>query len=338
MQKAADRAPGVPTDLRAPAPCRARAARPGWAVAGLLTLGACSGAAPAETVGSRAEQTIQDALASAEPWVRAETTRLLGVARGRVAPAALRAALDDPHAMVQTAAVEALLRAGDPAVEEVAMTRLVAGTEEQRAQILSAIAASARPTFREAAIRRAMLDLSPVVQVQALDLAQQYELAFSANDLGRLVQHEDLRVADAAFKTLASADAQGAMDTLLRGLRDTTPATRTRALRMARFLPTANVWPMMRSLAAEESDAATRRLALVCLGNLGDPTAEDGLREVVLTGAAPDAADALRALARIPTPRATDQPLVHRRDPRPTMSTICFTSVHATAWTPPNIV
>ena len=223
MQKAADRAPGVPTDLRAPAPCRARAARPGWAVAGLLTLGACSGAAPAETVGSRAEQTIQDALASAEPWVRAETTRLLGVARGRVAPAALRAALDDPHAMVQTAAVEALLRAGDPAVEEVAMTRLVAGTEEQRAQILSAIAASARPTFREAAIRRAMLDLSPVVQVQALDLAQQYELAFSANDLGRLVQHEDLRVADAAFKTLASADAQGAMDTLLRGLRDTTP-------------------------------------------------------------------------------------------------------------------
>ncbi|MCB9532202.1 MAG: hypothetical protein H6700_10585 [Myxococcales bacterium] len=281
----------------------------------LSFVAACGGSEPPPDYIERSRQQIQAALHSDEPWVRAETVRLLGLTNG-VERAALRAALDDDSVIVRTAAIEALLRSNDPAVEEAALAQLIAGTEAQRIQLLELIAQTARPEFREQTLRRALVDLSPSVQLSALRLTVRHGVSLGIEDVSRLLSHSDARVADAAFEALVALDAQEAMEVMLRGLRDSSAPARLRAMRQARLLPTANVWPMMRSIAARSSDPTERRLALVALGNLGDPTAEQPLRDYVLGLQGAEAAEALAAISHIPTARAANQPLVHRRDPR----------------------
>ncbi|MFT6397817.1 MAG: HEAT repeat protein [Bradymonadia bacterium] len=228
----------------------------------------------------------------------------------------LEEALDDGSAVVQTAAIEAMLRMGERSVETPALSRMIAGTAEQRLQLLDLIVETGRPQFRDDIILRALRDLNARVQVRALELAVEIGTELGLDELRRLIEHDNTDVAVQAFLTLAHFDRSGALDLVLTGIRSTDESQRGRALEFARHLASASLWPTMRAYAAQEDDLSAQRLALIVLGHLGDPSAELPLRDILLAAEPELAAAALGALSHIPTQRAMDQPLRHRRDPR----------------------
>lgn len=286
-----------------------------WLAAASLAAACGGGGREADPV-TRATEQVRAALSSDREWTRAETIRLLGVIGTPEFRAPLEAALDDPSPIVQTAAVQALLQLGARAVEEPTLSRMVSGTETQRLQLLDLVASAGRGDFRAEMITRASRDVSPRVQVSALRHAMATGTRLGAAELNRLVAAEDEEVAEIAFVALAEFDRNAALDLALRWVRSGDPRERQRGMRLARHLSSPSLWPMMRSYALQEQDTNERRFALLVLGHLGDPSAEEPLRDILLSAQPDQAAQALSALSHIPTPRARDQALVHRRDAR----------------------
>lgn len=260
---------------------------------------------------------VQDGLTSQHEWLRAETVRLVGIVGVDDFTSEVEGALDDGSAVVQTAAIEAMLRMGERSVETPALSRMIAGSEDQRLQLLELIAETGRPQFRNDVILRALRDLDARVQVRALELAIQIGTELGLDELRRLIEDDDSDVAAQAFKTFVHFDRSGALDLALSRIRSTDTEERGRALEFTRHLASASLWPTMRAYADQDDDVNAQHLALIVLGHLGDPSAELPLRDILLGSEPALAAAALEALSHIPTQRALDQPLRHRRDPRP---------------------
>ncbi len=259
---------------------------------------------------------MREGLSSQHEWLRAETVRLVGVVGVDDFTSDIQESLDDGSAVVQTAAIEAMLRMGERSVEAPALSRMIAGSEDQRLQLLELIVETGRPQFRNDVILRALRDLDSRVQVRALDLAMGTGTELGLDELRRLIEDDDDDVAAQAFITFAHFDRSGALDLVLEGIRSTEDEDRGRALEFSRHLASSSLWPTMRAYANQDDDLNAQRLALIVLGHLGDPSAELPLRDILLSSEPPLAAAALGALSHIPTQRALDQPLRHRRDPR----------------------
>lgn len=289
-----------------------------------LTCASACGPGDVPTSTELADTTVRAALGSDREWIRAETIRLVGTHAAAAYGDAIEAHLEDPSAMVQTAAVEALLRTGDRDVETVALQRLVSGSVEQRIQLVELIVRVGRQGFRNDVLGRALRDVSPRVRVAAMRHAVAANIRLGAAELERLLTADEADVATEALRTLAHFDEDAALDFVLTSLRSSNPLTRSRTLSLARHVPTPSLWPVMRHIALDDPTSAASRQALIVLGHLGDPLAEESLRAIVLGTDADAAAEALLALGRIPTERATDQALVHRRDARPAVRRAAF--------------
>ena len=263
-----------------------------------------------------AGENVRGGLSSEHEWLRAETVRLIGVAGIDDFSDELQGALGDGSPVVQTAAIEAMLRMGARSVEDPALSRMISGSEDQRLQLLELIVETGRAQFRNDIILRALRDLSPHVQMRALELAIQTGSELGIDELRRLIEDDDVRVAAEAFITFAHFNRSGALDLALAGMRSNESEARARALIFARHLASSSFWPTMRAYADQADDEVARQLALVVLGHLGDPIAEQPLRDILLAAEPAIAASALEALSHIPTRRAIDQPMRHRRDPR----------------------
>ncbi len=293
-----------------------RIRRIAWPLA-LAFVFACGNDEPDLSPHDRAVATVTDALASDHEWLRAETVRLIGELGTADFTGELQAALHDPSPLVQTAAVEVLLRRDLRSAEESAMAQLVSGPPAQRARLLELVVHTGRAEFRTDVLLRALRDTDRSVQIAALRHAIATNTHFGIDEFQRLMNDEDATVSAEAFLALMHFERLAALDLVLTMLRSSTQAERDRGLRFARHLNSANLWPMMRALATQTENPETRQLALMVLGHLGDQTVEEDLRVLVLSARDHVAADALRAISHIDTPRARDQPLIHRRDSRP---------------------
>lgn len=288
----------------------------GTALLAGLILGACGGDEVVLTPTEQARQTVVEGLRSDHEWLRAETIRLIAELGTTDFRSDVEAALSDPSPVVQTAAIEALLRLGDRSVESQALARLVSGTPEQRLRLLELIVDTGRAEFRAEVLLRALRDTSGAVQRAALAHAVATETPVAFDELNRLINGTDEEVASEAFRTLVHFERVTALDLVLDLLRSNTQTERDRGLRFARHLNSANLWPLMRSLAAQSEDPDSRRRALLVLGHLGDRIAEEPLRDMVLSARDEVAAEALTALSHIDTAAARNQPLTHRSDAR----------------------
>lgn len=285
------------------------------AMAGSGVLSACGGATEEASPGERASAILEEGFAERSPWIRAETIRLVGEARLEAFRPYVQAALEDESELVRTAAVEAMLRWQDPGAQEAALAGLVGGSVAQRVELLTLIVTTTDGRFRAEALQRSLRDVSPAVRLAALDHLRHLNLQPPQSDLQRMIDGDNPTLADRAFAELVRTNRGAATAIVLRELRSSDREVRDRGLRFARHLPLPELWRPMRSY-AEDGESHRRAAALVVLGHLGDPWAEEGLRQVVLGGNDETAAEALRALAHIPTDTAREQPLQHRRDAR----------------------
>lgn len=295
---------------------RSFAARLRCSVALLVAaIAACGGGDAEPTDAQLAETTISQGLRASSPWIRAETVRLVSAASLSEFAPQLESALADPSPLVQTAAVEALLRLGDASAQETALAGLLSGSAEQRIELLNLIVVSTRGSYRREAIERSVRDVDATVRAAALDHLRDIGGTLSSNELQRMTEDDDAGLADRAFRELARLDRDAALDLTLRGMRSNALRERMRAMHFARHLAVPELWPAMRSYVAV-GDETEQSMAMLVLGHLGDPSAEEALRQQVLGGQGSDAARALLALAHLPTESARRQAIVHRNDPR----------------------
>ncbi|MFT4703068.1 MAG: HEAT repeat protein [Bradymonadia bacterium] len=281
----------------------------------------------------RAALVLEEALSHENNWVRAETVRLLADAEFDAAKPQIRAALDDADPLVESSAVNALLRMGDSEANERALTGLMTGSDVRRLELLEDVVHNTRGRFRSEALARSLRDPSAVVRLRALDHCVQMNLEPDVADINRLVRGEDREVRQTAFRVLVRLDREAALAMVLTDLRGSDGERRDDALSLSRYLAVPSLWPTMRSFATHGDDAQ-RGLALLVLGHLGDPWAETSLVSVISTGAATEAAAAasLIALARIPTSSAQARAMLYRRDPRPEVRAAAFEALrHVTA-------
>ncbi len=278
---------------------------------------ACGGDEPSQALDARAwaSPVIEQGLTDRDPWIRAETVRLVGLLQDRRWAARLRDTLTDPSPLVQNAAVEALLKLGDDQAENATLNLLVSGTTEQRAQLVDLVAGAAEGDFRRQAIERSLRDTAPAVRAAAVRAIAAHNVRVSLDTLDHLVDDADVRVADEAFTWLATQQPDRARDAAMQRLRSDEPATRQRGIALARHLASADLWPAMRSYAVSGSES-DQRMAVLFLGRLGDPLAEEPLRQLVLSADSQTAAFALDSLSYIDTPRAQEQARRHRNDAR----------------------
>ena len=293
---------------------RPAAARAALGLTALLWAG-CAGGVGEPTDAERAEETIQQGLSAESPWMRAETVRLLSsTALDAFAPQ-LTEALNDASPLVQTAAVEALLRRGDEDAQATALAGLLTGSPEQRMELLTLIVVSTRGAYRREAIERAARDVDARVRAAALDHLREIGGALASDQLLRMTEDEDAELADRAFRELARLHREDALELTLEGMRSSDAGERAGAMHSARHLAVPELWPAMRSYVALGDDTE-RNMAYLVLGHLGDPSAEVSLRQLALSADADRAAQALSALSHIPTESARAQALMQRDDPR----------------------
>lgn len=288
-------------------------------------LWACSSDDAVEAFDARAwaEPIIEQGLTDTDPWVRAETVRLVGLLDERRWIARLQETLTDPSPLVQNAAVEALLRVGDSQAENATLNLLVSGSSEQRAQLVYLVAGVAEGDFRRQAIERSLRDTDSLVRAAAVRAIAEHGVRVSAETLVHLVDDADIRVADEAFTYLASLQPDRARDAAMERLRSDDPETRQRGIALARHVASADLWPAMRSYAVAGSES-DQRMAVLFLGRLGDPLAEEPLRQLVLSAESQTAAFALDALSHIDTLRAQEQARRHRNDARVPVRSAAF--------------
>ena len=191
--------------------------RPGvfvLAAALLASLLACGGEEASDTLDARAwaSPVIEQGLTDRDPWIRAETVRLVGLLQDRRWAARLRETLADPSPLVQNAAVEALLKLGDDQAENATLNLLVSGTTEQRAQLVDLVAGAAEGDFRRQAIERSLRDTAPAVRAAAVRAIAAHNVRVSLDTLDHLIDDADVRVADEAFTWLATQQPARARD------------------------------------------------------------------------------------------------------------------------------
>lgn len=280
--------------------------------------GGCAGqeADEAPLSGTEVAAPILDAAqANPEPWVRAETARLLGATGDPSVRVRLQHALRDPSPLVQNAAIEAMVTIGDADAETSALSRLVAGTRDQKLQLLDLLLASDSDELRTEALRRALRDADATVRVRALDLAIQRGVQLDMAEIDRLLDAEDPAIVNVAYRLLVDRDPARATRLVLTRMRDADASVRASGLALARHLALPELWPTLRSWSRGD-DSAARTASLLALGRLGDPEAEEGLRSIVLSGASEEAAAALEALSWIESTRAREQAGRMRSDTR----------------------
>jgi hypothetical protein len=275
----------------------------------------CGGGEPVADAPSEAASVIAEGFADVSPWVRAETIRLVSAARLDAYQPQVRAALEDESALVRTSAVEAMLRWQDAGAEEAALAGLVTGSSAQRVELLGLIVQNTGGRFRAEALQRSLRDSDTGVRTAALDHLERLRIAPPRGDLERMVDSEDVALQERAFAELARVDEGAAMTRVLGDLRASDADRVARGLRLAKHLPLAELWRPMRSYAMHGS-TSERASALVVLGHLGDPWAEAGLRQLMLGSTDAAAAEALVALAHIPTESAARKALAHRSEAR----------------------
>lgn len=258
---------------------------------------------------------LEAAFANPEPWVRAETARLLGATGDPSVRDQLQQALRDASPLVQNAAIEAMVTIGDEEAETAALSRLVAGTRDQKFQLLDLLLSSESASLRTEALRRALRDADATVRVRALDLAIQRGVELETNEIDRLLESDNPEIVTVAYRLLVSRDPARATRLVLTRMRDPEATVRATGLALARHLALPELWPTLRSWARGD-DTEARTAALLALGRLGDPEAEEGLRNIVLSGASAEAAAALEALSWIESTRAFEQAGRMRSDTR----------------------
>jgi HEAT repeat protein len=261
---------------------------------------------------------LDAAMANPEPWVRAETARLLGETGDPSVSARLQDALRDPSPLVQNASIAAMVMIGDADAATTALSRLVAGTRDQKLQLLGLLLDNENEPVRDEALRRALRDADVVVREHALDLAIERSVPLESAEVDRLIESEESIIVTVAFRLLVARDPARATRLVLTRMRDAEPRVRASGLALARHLALPELWPTLRSWSRGD-DMDARTAALLALGRLGDPEAEEGLRNIVLSGTADEAAAALDAIAWIDSPQAREQAGRLRNDSRTTV-------------------
>lgn len=286
-------------------------------VSAILALGACGSNTDEQVVDARGltEPIIESALTDSNEWVRAEAVRLVGQVPERVAEAEYARFLNDPSVLVRSAALEALLKAGSPAARDSAMRGLVAGTPQQRIQLLDLVADSTNDALKRDALLQAIRDSSPEVRRAAIERLERARVALTSEYTERLLGDSDPSVVEAMVGHLARTSPEAATTAVLTRLRNADAAVRADGMMLASSLSVPALWPQMRSL-ARRGTPEQRTRAILALGRLGDPTVESDLRNMVLNGSADEAARALDALSHVDTTEARQQPARHRRDNR----------------------
>jgi HEAT repeat protein len=293
-------------------------------VVGVLWLGLVASACDSAEVPAQTEQPLHEVMDEAlregvgaeNPWIRAETLRLMALSSSPEWVDTLREGLQDPHPIVRLMAIETLLPGGDTEAQSAALTLLVQGDAEAKSRLLDLILSSGTPEFQADAASMLLRDGSPEIRRSTLLHIQAQVVAIEPALREQLLHDLDTRVADAAFEWLVTADPAAALERVQTGLRSSDADIRAQALEFSHHLATADLWPTMRAYL--RAGDPQRRFAAECvLGQLGDPSVEEALRTVILTGSASDAALALRSISRIRTERAQTQVERQIDDPRP---------------------
>lgn len=299
------------------------------AVSGLASVGAC-GADPAPTQPATQALTsvdldalIDNSLAHDEPWLRAETVRLLGLSPDPSHGAKLRSMLQDRSVLVQNACLESLVAQGSQQAENAVLDTMIRGTSTQKIQLLDLLFQRGTQRLRQEAVQRALRDVDVSVRLSAIRRMTQARVAIPSNEVERFLVDSDSSIRFAAFAHMAATRPTEALDEVLRRLRAADLAQRRTGLEFGAILPAPDLWPLMRSVATR-GETNDRVLAWRVLGTMGDPIAEDPLRNMVLTADDEEAARALTALTAIPSERAHAQAGRHRRDPRPAVRRAAF--------------
>ncbi|MBU6162615.1 MAG: HEAT repeat domain-containing protein [Myxococcales bacterium] len=290
---------------------------------GALWLGYSTTACEAEEVVAQVDQPLAEVMAEAlrdgveadNPWIRAETLRLMALSGSPEWVATLRAGLQDAHPMVRVMAIEALLPAGDAEAQSVALTLLVQGDADAKSRLLDLFLSRGTTEFQAHASAMLLRDGAPEIRRSTLLQIREHGVAIEPALREQLIHDLDTRVADAAFGWLVTADPAAALDRVQTGLRSSDTDVRRRALEFSRHMATADLWPTMRAY-LRAGDSQSRFAAECVLGQLGDPSVEEALRTVILTGSASDAALALRSISHIRTERAQTQVERQIHDPR----------------------
>lgn len=258
---------------------------------------------------------LQEAITAENPWIRAETLRLMSLSGAPEWRDTLRAGLQDAHAVVRASAIEALLPAGDAEAQAAALSLIVQGDSQAKSRLLDLILVKGTPEFRVHAASTLLRDRSPEIRRATLLHIRDIGLPLDPALREQLINDSDNGVADAAFAWLVAVDSAGALERVLTGLRSSDADRRAKALEFSRHMATADLWPTMRAY-LQSGDSQSRFAAECVLGQLGDPTVEEALRTVILTGSEGDAALALRSISHIRTERALTQVERQIDDPR----------------------
>jgi HEAT repeat protein len=261
------------------------------------------------------ERALDEGVSAENPWIRAETLRLLSLSGAPEWRGTLQAGLQDEHPIVRALAIEALLPSGDADAQSAALELLVQGDREAKSRLLDLILANGTAEFQSHAAAMLLRDGSADIRRSTLLQIRNVQVAVEPALREQLINDLDTRVADAAFAWLVATDPAGALERVQTGLRSSDPEIRSQALEFSRHMATADLWPTMRAY-VRSGDVQSRFAAECVLGQLGDPTVEESLRTVLLTGSASDAALALRAISRIRTERAQTQVERQIDDPR----------------------
>lgn len=264
----------------------------------------------------RSVPALTEAMRHENPWVRAETARLLGWSQHPDRDRHLNTLASDRTSLVQAAATAAQLQRGLLSASDVGRLRIEADASDSRIRLLRYYLGLASPPARRQLIESAVRDADPAFRAGALELAHEMNIPISSTLLASARDDANPLVSSAAMRIMALRSPEESLQWVLTELRHERTERRVRALLALRMLNRAEFWPMLRQR-LPQADQQERRAIELVLGHLGDPSVEDALRQNVLAGDETDVIHAIHAMAHIPTDRARQQPLVMLRDQRP---------------------
>lgn len=280
----------------------------------LLALYACGGTV--EISDEDKPPALEEAISNPNPWVRAETARLVGWSQHPNRQRHLQRLGQDSSSLVQAAATSAMLQRGLLSANDTGRLNISAASQEARIRLLRYYAELSSGPARRQLLEAAVRDANPTYRAAAIDIAGEMSVPLSSALLTAARDDTEHEVSEAAIRLLAQRNEEEALSWVIDGLRHERTERRIKALHALRLLNRAEFWPILRQ--RMDSAGPEERAAIVLvLGHLGDLSVEDTLRQVILSGSEGEVILAIQAIVNIPTPRARQQPLLMLGDQRP---------------------
>ena len=278
---------------------------------------ACGGDAEGDAP-RRTQDPLRVAASHADPWIRAELMRLLGLLSDERHANLLQQGIEDPSAMVRAAATWSLIERGEVRLDALAELRFQGMEPEERVALMQAMLRRTPARAQRALLEPSLRDSDPQVRRAAFGLAAAYQVSVSRPLMIAARDDRDPVISESAMRWLQRTEPAQSFHWVLEEIGQDNSARRLRALRFAGILQRPELWPLLLQL-RERAEGDELQAITMALGMLGDPRVEDALRTMILTGDESTVLRAFDALIRIRTDRAREQPLLLLRDQRPTV-------------------